>query len=574
MIAAASYIPIVFGLFYLVIYEGKRQQIVYAGIALALQLLVGYQTMAMYTLDAVGIMLVFALVRFRSLKPIGRTLAAGIIALGLSAVQLLPESEFIRNSIRTFDLPYSWTARTSMPVDVLRLFLRPFFYGNQRTYAGPWPNLAEYFGYIGVVPFALAVVAILWVIEKRHKGRATRLILVAIAVFGVWMSLGSNAPLDLLRLFWQTVPLYHATRIPSRHLILTVFGLSALAAVGLQRLRNRALQIIVAAVILFELVPFARSFMELNDVPERRHDPELVALLSPPPRCKDVSTSGVKLGDEGTCTLSRILPNFGVWLPPRDSLDFDSAMSYRFFSTTGYDPSILRNYYEFIDAVNGSVEPSILEHDVQVPYLDVFSRYTDFLNVRYVFVPPWADPLGGVTTERFSLIREDTDRQYRLYENNNVLPRFFLVPHITILPDRNAVAQAIREGREDPSTTVLVSEQDLPQDTYPLNCSDTDERSLRVISYSPNAISLNIDTPCNAILASSEVMYPGWEAWIDGKKSLLFEGNLAFRTLYVPEGSHTIVIRYNPRIFALGGMVSLLTLVACIIVLRFNPSSR
>jgi uncharacterized membrane protein YfhO len=55
-------------------------------------------------------------------------------------------------------------------------------------------------------------------------------------------------------------------------------------------------------------------------------------------------------------------------------------------------------------------------------------------------------------------------------------------------------------------------------------------------------------------------MYPGWDAYIDGEKARLFEGNLAFRTLYIPKGEHTIILRYNPRIFLIGAGVSLVTI--------------
>ena len=54
-----------------------------------------------------------------------------------------------------------------------------------------------------------------------------------IALFGVWVSLGPNAPIDLQYALWRIVPMYHYLRIPPRHLILAVFGLAGLAGIGL-----------------------------------------------------------------------------------------------------------------------------------------------------------------------------------------------------------------------------------------------------------------------------------------------------------------------------------------------------
>ena len=53
-------------------------------------------------------------------------------------------------------------------------------------------------------------------------------------------------------------------------------------------------------------------------------------------------------------------------------------------------------------------------------------------------------------------------------------------------------------------------------------------------------------------------MYLGWEAVVDNVKTEVFEGNLAFRTIRVSQGKHDVLYRYNPIIFMIGGLVSLL----------------
>jgi uncharacterized membrane protein YfhO len=60
-------------------------------------------------------------------------------------------------------------------------------------------------------------------------------------------------------------------------------------------------------------------------------------------------------------------------------------------------------------------------------------------------------------------------------------------------------------------------------------------------------------------------MYPGWRAAIDGKATPIIEGNLAFRTLAVPAGSHTIVLWYDPKIFLTGAGVTIATIASCFI---------
>ena len=58
---------------------------------------------------------------------------------------------------------------------------------------------------------------------------------------------------------------------------------------------------------------------------------------------------------------------------------------------------------------------------------------------------------------------------------------------------------------------------------------------------------------------SSEMYYPGWEGFVDGNKVDVIKVNNTFRALFVPAGPHTVLYRYNPRIFAIGGVITLIT---------------
>ena len=539
VIAAASYMPWVFGTFWMAVKEGSGRRIIMAGFVFGLQLLSGYQTMAFFTIQAVGFALLALLIEKKSARAIVRMALAGTIGIGVAAVQILPVGEFFAHSIRTFPLPYSWTSYGSLTASSLKQFFSPFPFGDQITYTGPAPNYPEHAFFIGRITLAVILLCLGFLFRKRTM-RILAFLFSGIALYSLWMSLAAQAPVDLQKILWNIIPMYRYLRFPSRHLVLFVFSASALVGLSLAMVRSRMLQTALVMGICVEMLWFGRHFIAVKEIPEARHDSQLVAMLQ-----RDSEPY-------------RLLQNFGVWVPPRDSLDFDAVMSYKIFSATGYDPSILRNYYEFSDAVNGSKQPSILNHDVQIPYLNVYSRYLDFLNIKYILVPPTYDPIG-ITGDRFVLVREDLARQYRLYENTTVQPRFFFVPELRILPSREDVAETIRQGREDPTQTVFTYTDALKSQSFVPDCTEGQKGSARIVSYTPNAISLRVSFPCNGILASSEVLYPGWDAYVDGKKTDIFEGNLAFRTIYVFKGEHTVDYRYQPKIFIIGGIVSGIT---------------
>jgi len=519
VIAAAAWMPWVVWQFARLLEARTHTKIpiIMAGIVFALQLISGYQTMAFMTGIMIGILVFVQVAHERSVQSVIRAAAAGALGLGLAAFHLIPVSEFFRASIRTYQLPYTWVSYGSWTIQSLVQLLDPFFFGDQRLYNGPPPNFGEHSAFIGITGIVF-VLAGVYAVQRAYRGiRAGQSIVlmgvsaVIVVIFGIWMSLGSHAPIDLQYIAWKIIPMYQYLRIPTRHLILVVFGLSLLSGIGMSYCLDRFRRVRwlgwgIAVVVLVEMIPFGWHFIEMQPTPDTRHEQDLVK----------------KLTDDAQPY--RVVQNFGVWVEARDALDFDSVMPYGIFSATGYSPSILRSYYEFIARSTGtSGEAAMLSHDVQIPYFSpAHGEAMDFLNIKYILVPPSNDPFAG--NDRYRLIWDDDARHYRLYENTTVYPRFFL-------SDRNCGSALVDE-------------------------------------FTPNRVTLTVEATCDTTLVSSEVWYPGWRAKIDGKRTSIDKTNNAFRTLFVPAGKHTVTYEYFPGIYLVGWGITLLTLLAVFILTK------
>jgi len=503
VIAAASWIPWVVWSFYRLGYAtglAYKKSFALAAILLSLQLFAGYQTMAMMSVIVVGIVIAAVCIEQKRLQPVFSALAAGATGILLAAIQVLPVQEFFRMSIRTYGFPYVWHAYGSLEWRSFWQLLNPFIFGNVTTYAGPPPNFIEHSMFVGVVGLILAGTGVFSLFRSGKRQLQTVGIgFICVTVLGFWISLGPNAGVDLQYYLWKWIPMYKYLRIPPRHLILAVFGLSVLSGFGAAYLirilgRIRVVSFILAGLVAGEMVMFGRGFIELKPVPAARHDKEFIALL------------------QADTEPYRILQNYGAWLPQRDAMDFDGGLSYGVYSATGYDPSILRPYFEYVAHIAGeSGEQAVLSHDIQVPYLTPDAAAgIDRLNIKYIQVPVAYDPFAGDI--RYRKIMESKASEYRLYENTGALPRFFL-------------------GSA---------------------CG-----TVHVVSYSPNRIDLSVTNSCATTLESSEVWYPGWEAYIDGKKTSINKTENVFRTLIVSPGNHTVIYRYNPKIFVIGAGISI-----------------
>jgi uncharacterized membrane protein YfhO len=80
-----------------------------------------------------------------------------------------------------------------------------------------------------------------------------------------------------------------------------------------------------------------------------------------------------------------------------------------------------------------------------------------------------------------------------------------------------------------------------------------------MLTYENNRMVLEVDTPEAAFLFMSEAHYPGWQAYVDGKKEEIVRASYVFRAIPLGPGSHRVVVVFEPLSFKIGLSLSLLT---------------
>lgn len=79
-----------------------------------------------------------------------------------------------------------------------------------------------------------------------------------------------------------------------------------------------------------------------------------------------------------------------------------------------------------------------------------------------------------------------------------------------------------------------------------------------------NAASAQVKADSDCFVNFSQTYYPGWKAYIDGKRTEVYEVNGIIQGVFVPAGNHTVEFHFEPAIFYLGTIISLMTVMACI----------
>jgi len=98
--------------------------------------------------------------------------------------------------------------------------------------------------------------------------------------------------------------------------------------------------------------------------------------------------------------------------------------------------------------------------------------------------------------------------------------------------------------------------------------------NVQITEYRLNSITLDAFLDINGFLFTSEIYYPGWKAYVDGKESKIYKANYIFRAVYLTQGFHTIVFKYEPFSFQIGLYLSVLTLLFISALVAGNAWAR
>ena len=79
------------------------------------------------------------------------------------------------------------------------------------------------------------------------------------------------------------------------------------------------------------------------------------------------------------------------------------------------------------------------------------------------------------------------------------------------------------------------------------------------------SIELNVTSAFNGFLILSEIHYPGWHAYVDGREVPLYRADWCLRALPLDHGPHRVEVRFEPETFWHGLLITSATLLVSVI---------
>lgn len=514
-------------------------------------------------------------VRRPVLKPMLLALAAWSVALGATAVQIIPFVEYIPNS-QTERGVLEEDARSIQPGGWAALWA-PRFIGStpDGTFWGLRNSNHVSLVYPGVVTWVAASL-LLTSRNRNAKARAQVLsvmlpaaafLLLAFGVpplawlrelpgirhvWGVWfvsffmfaMAILGGFGLDhafshisTLRLKWPVILVVGATAacliaclllapmftpkttfeyVLGQVLLAAILGLCSLAIVlspGV-RLAPRTRMAAFSVLLALDLLLAARGFRPTSPKEYVFPETELTQRLQQ-------EAGPIRVECQSTEIRSGILPNYGI-----ETLG-------------GYDGMYPKRQLELMGLVSrgawGSVEP--------------------LCAVSHYLFPEGTLEDSGEGDTPFELVGslEGID----ICRNKRAFPRAFLVGRVRALADADAVLDAMCAPGYDPLAGALTEAPPF----LPLPNAEAGNLGTAVVaSRLRTRTRVNVSANKPVVLVLADAFYPGWQALVDGEPREVFPVYYAFRGVTVEAGKHTVEFRYSPLSFRIGLAISTVVL--------------
>lgn len=592
------WIPLIFFFQYRFIRTKDFKNAVIAGLFLGVQILGGFPQIAFYSI--LGILffgLFYGIHDIRgSAERDGIKICLGLllilcIGFALAAVQVLPTMEFTKLSTRGGGVDYAFATYESLHPKELLAFLLPNIFGNavDHTYwrsQESW-HFWESCGYVGIMPLFLIFVKV-----ENHSIRRLKMFFLLLVALSLFLALGKNNPLYP---FIFRFPGFRSFRIPAQVIFLYVFGMAVVSGIGTDRIfkgnwcTNRGfvpffsltglfLLFLVTGLILFPYDLFFHLFRNFAEGPvthadldglyvrisasiyqgallffcisllyfllnRRKIRPRMLHILFPAIVLVDLYLFGagfIKPYEFKTpAKKERIVeaivgnPSKGRIVTLSNMFRTNDGLQHGFASILGYDPLIIKRYAHYI-----------LSSQNQKPADHVVN-------------------LGSIHTPGAKLLKL-LHLKKAVYHNGVVgledeIPHAYIVNQAVIKPV-DEVLSFMKSAEFDPQKMVVFE----PQYQSVLLSSTGEgvsEWSCKVREYQNESIRLSVSSDKPGYLILSEIYYPGWQATVDGEKTVIIPGDFLLRVIPLTEGEHEVHLFYLSRPFRIGFILSLLTLV-------------
>ena len=186
-------------------------------------------------------------------------------------------------------------------------------------------------------------------------------------------------------------------------------------------------------------------------------------------------------------------------------------------------------------------------------------KLLSLLNVKYIITDsPLKDKVLVLRYSRkvrlLSFQGKPLEYNLHIYENPLVLPRAFVVQRSVRIREEEILDFMASKNFNPSREVILPGEREKLPDNSPGYFTPAS-----IIHYAPDEVKIKVKIPQPGYLVLSDLYYPGWEVWVDGRKDKIYRVNYLLRGVYLPAGEHIVSFRFSSHSFHKGLGISITT---------------
>ncbi len=543
----------------------------------------------------------------------GKCLAlALLVAVGLSCFQILPFLEFVKYSSRGA-MDFTEASMWSLPPYALLDLLVPYLSESDYLYKDYWTRqswLMVY--YMGIFTLICAFISLKFDTTRRRKA------FFYILALGLVLSFGRYTPLYYF--LYKIMPGFSLQRYPVKFFFIVAFSLAVLAGMGLDYYRNNMASIIkfLKTMLIFAFISgffylvINLNFFEILNSLYSKVSPYFLDKKYQLNQLTYVAIFNIKraigffiilsvlmfLGARKKIRLNLVIlfllfvslldiytgnkklylnMDIDDYLKPGHTVSFlkKDRDLFRIFESPStlsqnmYVPE--RDYFEGVDSLK---ERMVSNRGVSFGIYDAYgygslynerhediiiaivrqdlpdrSNLLNLLNVKYVISPK------DFEAEGYEMVRKG--EKTNIYENKNFLPRAFLVDKAVVIKDGKKILERLKSKDFDPSKEVILEEA-FGSTIYDIRYTIYEKAN--IIQYTPNKVTIEAQVSTPKFLVLSDSYYPGWKAYVDGRRAKIYRADYTLRAVHLKPGKHIVTFTYDPFSFKIGMIITLVTL--------------
>jgi len=563
---------------------------IFLSIFLALGFLAGHTQYFFYASFALSLYFIFRfvkeykkLVKSKGLKKfILLCLFIGVLFLGLAAIQFIPTIEYSKYSWR---MGYSFeeASKCSLPPYQSITAIIPNFFGH-RLLGNYWGSpCGELAFYLGILPLILAIFAIFSLKSK------TKIFFLGIAIFSILFAFGNYFPLFFI--FYKFIPGFSIFNAPSRMLMVYSFALAILSGMGTENLiyskqesKKRNFSIVLFLLFLFSFINASLILIFKDKI--LSFGKKLLESLY---YGRYAHTSFVQQNP-----FSELLP---LVIKTYSQISLGVLIVALFIFLTAF-----LFYFSYKNINKKYIKFGIL----LILFIDLFffaAPYLNEENIRNKY-SPGADSTEDIfnpNEEVLFLLGQKEEGLFRIYDNEWIVPQHLAVQnriykttgyesialknYFNYLDEINLsnANSAEKLGllnvkyiftrtqltnpnfvfiREFNNSLVYKNNKFLPRFYVLFNSSEI--KPINLIKYNTNEINLSAKGP--GTLVFSDTYYPGWNAYVNNKKTEVLEFKGIIKSIELGEEEYEIIFKFEPKSYFIGRNISLISIILIILI--------